>query len=338
MKRFNKLVKGGMFLDSGTHLVMGFGLFALAHLDPALTNQPDTAQAVALGAIIGSQAPDSDTLYRLFNNPAYIRNHRGFSHSLPMLIVWPTLITVVSYLIWPQANILHVFLWTLIAVLLHVFIDLFNTYGTQAFRPLSKRWIAWDIINIFDPFIFIVHLAGLFLWGLTRHHPGQIFLCVYMIIAVYLISRSLKHRKLLRWVKEEAQEPGAYKVTPTIHPQVWNVVLTQPHRVKMGEIQGKRLLWTGQLALDQYDHPAVAASKQTTAIASFLSFTSYGFPQVFERDYGYEVRWVDVRYHHKKHFPFFAVALLDKSYQVKDTYVGWLSKDQLEKKIHQLIS
>lgn len=325
-------------MDTGTHFVMGIGLFAFAHLDPAITSHPETTQAIALGTIIGSQAPDFDGLYRLAGNAAYIRNHRGWSHSLPMLLIWPTIITCLLHLLFPNADFYATWIWTLIAVVIHVFIDLFNTYGTQAFRPFTNRWIAWDIINIFDPIIFSLHLGGFLLWWLFPNYPGQIFGCLYFIILLYIGWRTWYHHHLLQWVQQKVNEEGEYKVTPTYKPHVWNVVLIQKQHVKMGETHGKKLIWTGQLSLDQYDHPAVQASKNAEEIRSFLSFTLYGFPRVYRREYGYEVRWLDVRYHHKKHFPFFAIALLNHDYEIINSYVGWLSKKQLEKKIQQLIT
>jgi len=45
-------------MDTGTHFAMGIGLFGLAHLDPAVASHPVTAQAVLLGTVLGSQAPD----------------------------------------------------------------------------------------------------------------------------------------------------------------------------------------------------------------------------------------------------------------------------------------
>lgn len=38
--------------------------------------------------------------------------------------------------------------------LLHVFVDIFNSYGTQALRPISNKWIQLGVINTFDPIIF----------------------------------------------------------------------------------------------------------------------------------------------------------------------------------------
>lgn len=125
-------------MDTSTHFVMGIGLAGLAYVDPVVATSPMLAAAVMVGTIVGSQAPDIDTALRLKSNSLYIRNHRGMSHSLPFLLLWVLLITGVIALIFPGVAIGHVAAWTAVAVGVHVFTDLFNTYGTQAARPLQN--------------------------------------------------------------------------------------------------------------------------------------------------------------------------------------------------------
>lgn len=324
-------------MDSGTHLVMGIGLFALAHIDPTVA-QTSSPYIFLAGTILGSQAPDTDTIYRLISNSQYIKHHRGFSHSLPMLLIWPTLICGLLFLFTPLPDLAHLWLWTFIAVCIHVCIDLFNTYGTQAIRPFSSKWISWNIINIFDPFIFIIHLIGFVLWFVTPIKPEILFMIVYLLIILYVLWRTIIHHNLEKWVKQQSSHKGVYTVTPTYSWNRWNVVLVENEYVKMGEIHNHQLIWTGQLSLGDQSHPAVIASKQSNTIKSFLFFTSYGYPRTFRRSFGYEVHWLDVRYHHKKHYPFVAVVLLDHNLKILNSYVGWLSKEQLKKKVEQLIS
>ena len=80
-------------MDTGTHFVMGIALGGLAAIDPVISDSSVTAQAVMLGTILGSQAPDIDTVLKLKNNAVYIRNHRGITHSLPAVLLWPLLIS-----------------------------------------------------------------------------------------------------------------------------------------------------------------------------------------------------------------------------------------------------
>src|SRR5574342_1229797 len=156
-------------MDTGTHVVMGFALGGLATLDPAVSASTATASSVLIATLIGSQFPDIDTVLKLKNNAVYIRNHRGITHSIPAVLLWPLLITGVIYAFHPEANLLHLWIWTFIAVFLHVFVDIFNAYGTQALRPFSSKWVALGVINTFDPFIFGIHVVGLFVWIFGAH-------------------------------------------------------------------------------------------------------------------------------------------------------------------------
>lgn len=53
------------------------------------------------------------------------------------------------FVIFSQTNPLHVWLWAQLAVFLHVFVDIFNSYGTQALRPITNKWIQLSVINTF---------------------------------------------------------------------------------------------------------------------------------------------------------------------------------------------
>ena len=175
-------------MDSGTHFVMGIALGGLALADPVVASHPITFTAVIAGTILGSQAPDVDTVLKLRNNAVYIRHHRGITHSIPAVILWPLIITAILSLIFSDANILHLWMWTQLAVFLHVFVDIFNAYGTQALRPFSRKWVALGVINTFDPYIFGFHCVGILLW-LLGTNPVLTFSIMYIIIVGYYILR-----------------------------------------------------------------------------------------------------------------------------------------------------
>ena len=52
-------------MDTFSHIVIGFGIGALAQMDPAVSSNQTLSQAVILGVVIGSNAPDFDIIYRL---------------------------------------------------------------------------------------------------------------------------------------------------------------------------------------------------------------------------------------------------------------------------------
>lgn len=322
-------------MDTGTHLVIGLGLAGLAYIDPVVASDPSVSTAVLIGTVLGSQAPDADGLLRMKGNAVYIKNHRGPSHSLPALLLWTLAITAGLSLFFRDLPILHVGMWVLIAVCFHVFTDLFNTYGTQAARPLSDKWISWNIIHIFDPFIFCSHLVAIFLWSVHLAAPHVIFPILYGLIAVYYIWRTLTHYLLEKnlYKQDPFYESGdRYYLIPTVNLYVWNVVKRRANgSYSLGEFKNKQLKWMDQVFCS--NHPAVDRSRSHPDIASFLYFSKFACAEVKEHPWGYEVRWADVRYRHRKQYPFVAVLLMDHEYRPLDSYVGWLSDSRLEKKL-----
>lgn len=323
-------------MDTGTHLVFGLGLAGLAHIDPLVAQDSAVAAAVLAGTVLGQQAPDLDTLFRLRGNALYIRQHRGTSHSLPLLVLWAALITGGIGLIVPGLPLLHIGLWTFLAVAVHVFTDLFNTYGTQAARPLSEKWISWNIIHIFDPFIFGTHVVAIFLWAIGAGAPQTIFPVLYGVLAVYYLWRTIHHLRLERSlpIKDPDYKPGdKYFLIPTISLYAWNVVKRRTDGTyAIGDYKQHHLKWLDQVSCAC--HPAVEASKQHPDISAFLYFSSFACAEMREHSWGYEVRWADVRYRHRKQYPFVAALLLDRDFNPIDSYVGWLSESRLHKKLH----
>ncbi|MCR8645309.1 metal-dependent hydrolase [Paenibacillus sp. N1-5-1-14] len=323
-------------MDTGTHLVVGFGLAGLAHIDPVVASDPTVMTAVLIGTVLGSQAPDLDTLTRLKGNALYVRNHRGISHSLPFIAFWISSITLLLTVLFGPLPLGHVLLWVSIAVFLHVFMDLFNTYGTQGVWPLSNKWISWNIIHIFDVFIFTSHVIAIGLWAFHLIDPKLIFPTLYALIALYYIWRTYVHADVMKSLPRKDLSFGQgdrYIAIPTIHPAHWNIVkILMDGTYEVGELRGGLLRWIEKVESDT--HKAVEVSKQHPDVQALLYFSSYTAAELTVHPWGYEVRWADIRYRHRKQYPFVAVLLMDKEYQTISSYVGWLSDSKLEKRLH----
>ncbi|WP_029192233.1 metal-dependent hydrolase [Paenibacillus harenae] len=323
-------------MDTGTHLVMGIGLAGLAMVDPVVAADQSIQTAVLLGTVAGSQAPDLDHFMRMKGNACYIRNHRGISHSLPAILIWTALITVIIQLIYrgtlPWA---HIGGWVLLAVSIHVFTDLFNAYGTQAMRPFTDKWISWNIIHIFDPVIFTVHVIAILLWAGGFVNPAFLFPVMYAFLAVYFVWRTLEARKTVKRLPKldpEYTEGETYIAIPTISLTIWNIVKQEKNgSFVIGNLRNDELMWLDRASCSE--HPAVAQSKNDSAIRSFLYFTSFACADVKEHKWGYEVRWSDVRFRHRKQYPFVGVLLMNKKYETIGSYVGWLSDERLMKRL-----
>lgn len=330
--------KGGLFLlDTGTHVVMGLALGGLATLDPVIADSSATATSVLIGTLVGSQAPDIDTVLKLRNNAVYIRNHRGVTHSIPAVLLWPVGIIAILYPLFPDANLLHLWIWTFIAVFLHVFVDIFNAYGTQALRPISSKWVALGIINTFDPFIFGIHVVGLFVWAFGAH-PGYTFLAIYAILISYYIFRFQAQRKILHKVKEMIPDATQIIIAPTMKTHEWRIAVMSETRFYVGRgIKGQVKILDEFEKVDVPKTPVLEAAKRDKNLSAFLSFSPVYRWEIDEFDDHYEVRFIDLRYRSNGHYPFVAVVKLDLNYKILSSYTGWIfSEEKLQKKLEFL--
>lgn len=321
-------------MDTGTHIVMGIALGGIATLDPVIAQDPLTTQTVLIGTIIGSNAPDFDTILKLKNNAVYIRNHRGITHSIPAVLLWPILIAGSLELFMPASNMLHVWLWTFLAVFLHVFVDIFNAYGTQALHPFTKKWIAHGMINIFDPFIFTAHIIGFILWY-QGFHPGYTFLNIYIILIAYYVWRYIDKQQTIKMIKKEVPDATRVIISPTMRWSQKHVAVMSPGQFHVIEVKANHLT-----IHDVYDrkpvpnNPILNEAVKDSNLAAFLSFSPVYRWEVEEDDEGYEVRFIDLRYRSKGHYPFVAVVQLDDELNIVSSYTGWVySEKTLRKKL-----
>ncbi|MFK9094073.1 metal-dependent hydrolase [Bacillus salipaludis] len=321
-------------MDTGTHVVMGIALGGLATLDPSVASSHATATSVLIATIAGSQIPDIDTVLKLRNNAIYIRNHRGVTHSIPAVLLWPLLIVAVVYPFFPDANLFHLWAWTFAAVFIHVFVDIFNAYGTQALRPFSSKWVALGVINTFDPIIFGIHIIGIIIW-LIGANPGITFLLMYAVIIAYYIRRYQAKKKVLVEVRTIIPDATDIIIAPTMRFHQWRIAA-----------MNKQQFFVGRAAKDQVEildrfnrvpvpkTPVIEAAKKDKNLSAFLSFSPVYRWEVDEYNDFYEVRFIDLRYRSNGHYPFVAVVQLDSDLNPISSYTGWVfSEKKLRKKL-----
>ncbi|KKI88995.1 membrane protein [Bacillus sp. SA1-12] len=321
-------------MDTGTHVVMGIALGGLATLDPVVGVDNPTAHAVMLGALIGSQAPDLDTILKLRNNAKYIRNHRGITHSIPAIFIWSFLITGMITIFIPESNLLHLWLWTLLAIVIHVFVDIFNAYGTQALRPFTKKWIALGLINTFDPFIFVSHLAAIAIW-LIGAHPGFTFLTLYIILIGYYLIRYFMQKDIIHRLHKLVPDIEQVIISPTMKFRQWHIAIMTKTRFYVARSVDGEIIF-----LDEFERvpvpqtDVIRAAEKDDNISAFLSFSPVYRWEVEEYSDHYEVRFIDLRYRSKGYYPFVAIVQLDLDLNIVSSYTGWIfSEEKLRKKL-----
>jgi inner membrane protein len=123
--------------------------------------QPAKRKAAVIGAILGT-IPDLDVFIDYGDAVANFTYHRGFSHSLLVLIPL-SLVLWILLKRWYRPVQDAPIPWLLaisLALITHPLLDAHTAYGTQLFWPLSSPPVSWSTIFIIDPLYTLPLLIG----------------------------------------------------------------------------------------------------------------------------------------------------------------------------------
>lgn len=184
-------------MDTLTHALSG--VLAARAFAPPLDRSQLTAVAAA------AAFPDLDYALMLIDPSAFLNLHRGPTHSLLLLPLWPGLLALPAGRIldipWRRCTALCGF-----AILIHILGDWVTLYGTQLLYPLSQHPFALAISFDMNPWIAVVTLAG-FLIGLFGRAQGSARLTL-MLIALILFGQAYLKTVAVAVGTEEARNRG----------------------------------------------------------------------------------------------------------------------------------
>ncbi|MCM3768497.1 metal-dependent hydrolase [Neobacillus niacini] len=307
-------------MDTTSHIMMGFGLGALAQIDPVIANDAALSQAVVIGTVIGSNAPDFDFIYRMKGKGSYYRNHRAWSHSILALPLWSAAVSGIIFSFFTVSSFTHLFFWTFLAVILHVFFDLFNVHGTQVLLPFSKKWIAFDSLPLFDPTIFFFHVLGFGL--LLFYEPGKTFLIIYLFIFLYVLVRTVYAFLIKRKLEHHFIRSLRIKLIPRTSLFHWDVLIETKEDFLFGVYCDGSLHIEHTLSKEIHFPELVSDSQNHPSVSDFLSSTQFAYPFVRAWKNGYFVYWKDLRFRTNKFFPTLAILYISSDFKMKNCFIG----------------
>ncbi|WP_170289301.1 metal-dependent hydrolase [Metabacillus lacus] len=311
-------------MDTSTHVAMGIGLAGLSQLSPAVHSDPVLANAVLIGTILGSNAPDFDFLIRIFKGKgAYVEHHRGLSHSIPAVFCWTLLLSLTVWLIFPESSITFISMWILLAVVVHILTDITNPYGTQAGRPFTSKWLSLGFIPLFDPFIMTLHVTGVLLWVFWGH-AGIVFLVLYLVIAIYAVIRCYLSRRALKIVRQAFEDDGIITVVPTIHTQQWNFVYENEHVFITGTVCRNQLSIIHTFPKSAFSEIVQNVIVHAEDVQHFLKNSKHVHCLAIPRGSYTEVRFFDLRFRQGDHYPYMAAVAVDFENNILSSAAGWI--------------
>lgn len=125
-------------------------------------------QAISLG-FIAAAFPDVDFVLRFVSETAYLRGHRGVTHSLLMLPLWSLLLGWLAAQLFRRPDAFRRYaVLTGSAIAIHIAGDWITQFGTMLLAPLSDARFGLGAIFIIDLVISGMLVAGLLASALWR--------------------------------------------------------------------------------------------------------------------------------------------------------------------------
>lgn len=126
-----------------------------------------TPKVLLAGAGLGT-LPDLDLLLDYGNPLSNMINHRGFSHSLFMLLPFSVLLAAIwKRFVAKEWPFWQLFILISLALITHPILDSFTSYGTQFFWPLALPPVSISSIFIIDPLYtlpLLLPVLAAFIW------------------------------------------------------------------------------------------------------------------------------------------------------------------------------
>jgi inner membrane protein len=190
----------------------------------------------AMAGVVFAVLPDVDYFLAAWDRLAFIRHHRGFTHSLAAIPLLALLGAGINTAIGGRAWFKPFFLLGLAALASHLILDWATSYGTQIFSPFTREKFALDWLFIIDPYLTGLLLLGAIAapaspdWG---RKLGAGFLGAAM---AYFCLCGLYHHQALKVARQIYQEaaPGG-RVAALPQPfscRRWQLLAVSPEGVR----------------------------------------------------------------------------------------------------------
>ncbi len=297
-------------MDPLTHAIVGLSIAVLSGEPISLSNP------AMLGCIAGAVIPDIDIVMQIKGDYSYLKNHRGISHSIPMLAIFSALITGVLLFAYGTIPLYKVLLMAFGGCLSHVLLDLTNSYGAQILWPFYKKKITFDLLLIYDPALLILSLLIIF-------PVFQKYIPPYIIVVVFVYYLGIRYhmRKSVKAAVSsslgQVYNIKFIRVLPSMIGLIkWHFIIFTEEEKIIGEfnIYPRKLRIIRKL--ENIDKDLMEMVINTPLAEFFAEFTPVYHIECTTTEDEYIYNFIDLRYYIAKDFLHHATAVINKDLEV----------------------
>lgn len=201
-------------------------------------------QAVALGTIAAA-FPDSDVVLKYVSDLAYLRGHRGVTHSLVMLPLWAMLLGWLASLAFRNRPALPRYAWLAAAAIgIHIAGDWITQFGTMLLAPLSDARFGLGSVFIIDLVFSGIIVAGLVASALLYRSRVPAFLAL-ALLPMWVGTTWIGKQEAVAFAREWAARQGVATVEVDAAPRPaspfnWTVFVFDGERYHVAHVNTRR--------------------------------------------------------------------------------------------------
>lgn len=304
-------------MDTLSHALLGVAVAGLSGHPLNLTDP------IYLASVLGAQAPDLDIISIVRGNLALLRQHRSFSHSIPGLALWSSLIAAIFFIVYPGTACTELFMWAFWGGLSHIIVDFFNAHGAAVLWPFSRERKSFSLLNVFDPFLLAIMLTVF----IQRLPARETSLLCFLAISLYMGIRYLLKRQTSMRLNQYFADSSLIRllVMPSLKSIFsWDFVVEtkdQYHVGQVGLLQPYLTIHTN--FTKQTLSPATQEAHKTVLGEFFSSFSPFSyFTEYQDNEHaGKHVHIYDLRYFLNHDFLHSATIIFDCNQHPCDSYI-----------------
>ena len=260
--------------------------------------------------MIASNLPDIDVLVFATGTPS-VAFRRGWTHGILADVLLPPLLTGVMLFVAsrrpstsrdPSIRPMQLLLLSYLGVVLHVSMDLLNTYGVRLLMPFSQHWFYGDVLFIIDPWLWLALGTGVGL-SIRRRAPNwsraSLAVAAAYVLTMLVAARAARTEMIDRWQQVEGQPPQALMVGPVpVTPLQRQIIIDAGDRYETGTFTWR----PRNIRFDADDVPKndldrrVAVASTAPNIRAFLVWSRFPFWTLEPVEGGTRVTVGDMRF------------------------------------------
>ncbi len=329
-------------MENVTHTLVGYFL-ARAGLD----RQSPHATAIC---IVAANIPDIDLV--TFTSPInYLNYHRHLTHSLSVVPLMGALAVAVIAL-WlrlfrPAAPSIH---WksawpiaTLVA-LTHPLLDLMNPYAIRLWLPFSGRWESWDVLFVWEPWLWVWLFAAAFaVWIVRRRGASSKYsrasaqlagIALAGLLAFIALKSTLHDRaiEVLRGIADGDVAVERLAAFPHVFdPFAWTGLIETSNEfrvfqlsdVGLGNSNGSPRTKGPNVYRKFAPPPQVRPTLESGVAKDYLRFAQYAAGTMEPTVEGYVIRFFDLRFGQGNNQNFVCTITLDGAFRKVSESFRW---------------